>query len=122
MELVVRDKDGREARAVIGIEDYELVDADDFMQPFLVVEEIERAIAHLLAEKLRMKNKMFLPGDRVMAYSNMGRIGKGTVIPSTDPRLKDYIKVRLDRGGLEAAFRADFCKRLVPKVKTDAEA
>jgi hypothetical protein len=116
MILVVKDG-SHEVVAVEGIEKFDLVDAEDFMQPFEVIDDIEWAIAELAMKRLERLNKMFKVGDRVMCYSNKGKMGKGTVIPSTDPRLANYIKVRMDRGGLEAAFRADLCKRLVPKVR-----
>jgi hypothetical protein len=120
MDLVVRDpKTGKEVKAVIAIEDYNFYDDADYMRAYAVADEIDRAVAHLLAERMRMAGKFFKPGDRVMAYSNTGRMGKGTVIPSTDSRLSDYIKVRMDRNGLEVNFRADFCKRLVKKVRDD---
>jgi hypothetical protein len=120
VDLVVRDtKTGEEVVACIGIQDYKLDDDDDYMVPFVVAEEIDRAVARLFIWRLRMAGKMFKAGDRVMAYSNKGRQGKGTVVPSKDSRLSDYIRVRLDRGGLEAYYRADFCKRLVPKKKEE---
>lgn len=63
-----------------------------------------------------MTGKKYAVGTRVMAYNHRGeREGKGTVVPSQDKRLLNYIKVELDRG-FAAYYPEKQCKRLVSKT------
>jgi len=59
-------------------------------------------------------------GDRVMVYTNLGRLGKAVILklwPTTvsGNELPYYMKVRMDNGGLELHVKASLCKRLIKK-------
>jgi hypothetical protein len=64
-----------------------------------------------------MTSEKFSVGDRVMAYNHRGeKEGKGTVVPSQDKRLLDYVKIQLDDSGVAIYFADVNVKRLVKKT------
>jgi hypothetical protein len=64
-----------------------------------------------------MTSTKFEVGDRVMAYNHKGeREGKGTVVPSQDKRLIDYVKIQLDDSGMAIYFADENVKKLVKKT------